>query len=249
MSAGVDHECNVPLGRRYAREAMGSKLKQCAYCGIADVKQKTRDHVVPRALWKDGVAPTNPVIVPACRKCQKYWDAEATYFRNLTVMSADPADHPSILRIATGAIVRRVRESWPDYRDLTRNAVFGWKQSPTGLLTEPGVRIEIDMNRFLRTPEKIIRGLFFLRNGRPVPEDYDVRIYHGNRFWEESGFSNLLEAMEPWAGLGDDVFQLRATYDSSDRSFTIWLMLFFKSSAFLGWTCPKNYGRHPSPLA
>lgn len=219
---------------------MKSTNSTCAYCGVS-VDDLTRDHVVPRAFWKDAASPSDPVTVPACRPCQDYWDAETTYFRNILVVHSDPRNHPAIQRLASGPIKRRVQKSRPDFLDLTRNAVSGWRQSKSGLLTEKGVKIEFDLARFQRTPEKIVRGLFFLRNTVPVPEDYVVRIFPGDDFWDDAGFKNLLETMHEWEGLGDDVFQMRATRDATDPNFTAWLLLFFRSSVLFGYTCPKTY--------
>lgn len=211
----------------------------CAYCGVAS-PFLTRDHVVARAFWKDGLPPPNPITVPACEQCQQYWDAETTYFRNILVIQSDAQAHPAINRLALGPIKRRIEKSAPDLFDLTRNAVRAWKQSESGLLVEPRVRIDIDLKRLLRTPEKIIRGFFFVRNGIPLPSSYDVRVFPGNGFWSDAGFQNLLETMHEWQGLGDDVFQLRAARDSSDPNITAWLLLFFRSSALFGYSCQTS---------
>jgi hypothetical protein len=212
----------------------------CAYCGVTEIPL-TRDHVVPRAFWKDTEMPSNPVTVPACEPCQKHWDAETTYFRNMLVVQSAPESHPAITRLASGPVKRRVEKSRPDLLDISRNAVPAWKQSKSGLYVERGVNIDIDIPRFQRTPEKIIRGLFYFRNAVPVPSDYDVCIFPGNDFWDDEGFKNVLETMEDWQGLGDDVFQMRATRDVNDPNVTAWLLAFFRSFAFFGYTCPKTY--------
>lgn len=217
----------------------------CAYCGISN-SLLTRDHVVPRAFWKDGPSPPNSITVPACERCQQYWDAETTYFRNILVIQSDAQAHPAILRLALGPIKRRIEKSAPDLLDITRNAFRAWKQSESGLLVEPRVRIDIDLKRLLRTPEKIIRGFFFVRNGIPVPSGYEVRVIPGNGFWSNAGFQNLLDTMHEWQSLGDDVFQLRATRDSSDPNVTAWLLLFYRSSALFGYTCPVSLGENAS---
>ena len=212
----------------------------CAYCGDSEALS-TRDHVIPKAFWKDTTMPPNPLTISACRPCQNHWDAETTYFRNMLVMQSDMDDHPAIKRILDGPIKRRINTSKPDLKDLTRNATVAWKQTISGIYNERGVRIEIDLARFQRTPEKIIRGLFYLRNGIVLPPDYVARIVPENSFWNDAGFNNLLATMHDWQGCGDDVFQMRAVRDDSDGNFTAWLLMFFKSSAIFGYTCPKTY--------
>ena len=213
----------------------------CAYCGTSD-NPLTRDHVIPQAFWKDAQSPSNPITVAACEPCHEYWDAETTYFRNMLVVQSAPEDHPAIMRLASGPIKRRIENSRPDCLDLTRNAISGWRTSNSGLVAERGVQIDINLPRFLRTPEKIIRGLFFLRNAIPVPPDYVVHVFPGNEFLDDPGFNNLCETMHDWQGLGDDVFRMRATRDANDANFTVWLLLFFCSSVLFGYTCPKTYG-------
>lgn len=193
--------------------------------------------------------PSNPVTVPACEPCQKYWDAETTYFRNMLVVQSAPESHLAITRLASGPIRRRVGKSRPDLLDISRDAVPAWKRSKSGLYLERGVKIAIDIPRFQRTPEKIIRGLFYLRNAVPVPSDYDVRVVPGNDFWDDAGFNNLLETMHDWQNLGDDVFQLRATRDVNDPNFTAWLLAFFRSSVLFGYTCPNTYSNNAAELA
>lgn len=213
---------------------------QCAYCGATD-RPITRDHVVPRALWKDRPLPPSVITVPSCSGCQAEWDQDATYFRNLIVLCSDPSDHPAIADLALGAIKRSVNrpEGRRDLADITRNAVRGYQQFGTSIL-EPAVRIDIDSQRFDRTPEKIVRGLFFFRNGVPVPSNYEVRIFPGSGFWQEPEFQDILAVMEPWKGMGDNVFAMRATRDTVDANITFWLMRFYNSSGILGYTWPTE---------
>ena len=87
------------------------------------------------------------------------------------------------------------KKSLPDLRDLTRNARTGWRKSKGGVIVDKGVKIEIEIDRYHRTVEKIVRGLFYLKSGTPVPLDYDVRVYPGNEFWDDSGFQIVSAAI------------------------------------------------------
>jgi len=214
--------------------------QMCAYCGVMD-RPITRDHVVPKALWKDQPLPPSLITVPSCSECQAEWDQDATYFRNLIVLCSDPVDHAAIADLALGAIKRSVHRpaGRRDYADITRNAVPGYQQFGTSIL-EPAVRIDVESRRFDRTPEKIVRGLFFFRNGFPVPTNYEVRIFPGSGFWQEEGFAEILATMEPWKCMGDNIFAMRATRDTVDNNITFWLMRFYNSSGILGYTWPRE---------
>ena len=222
---------------------MNEREVLCGYCG-SDDKPITRDHVIPKALWKDAAMPSSPLTIPACRDCQLFWDGETTYFRNIMVVQSDIDAHPALKRLLNGAISRRIKHSRPDFTDLTRNATPVWRQSQAGFYIERGVKIEIDMARFQRTPEKIVRGLFFMRNQIVLPDDYEVRVFPNNSFWDDMGFQQLLDQMDDWQGCGDDVFQMRAVRDGSDNNFTAWLLMFFKSSAIFAYTCPRSCGQN-----
>ena len=221
---------------------MDTHSSACAYCGESE-SPSTRDHVIPRAFWKGMSMPSNPLTIAACKSCQKYWDAETTYFRNMLVMQSELDAHPAIRGMLDGPIKRRINRSKPDLEDLTRNSSVAWKRTECGIYTERGVKIDFVVERFNRTPEKIVRGLFYLRNKIVLPSEYEARIFPGNTFLNDAGFKNVLNSMEDWQGCGDDVFQMRAAHDESDRNCTAWLLVFFRSSAIFAYTCPKTYGK------
>jgi len=95
---------------------------------------------------------------------------------------------------------------------------------------------QVDVSRFSRSIEKIVRGLFFRKSGCPLPRGYRVAVFLGNEFWSDRGFQNLLAAMEGPAGCGDDVFQARCVRDSSDINITAWLLWFYGAMAFFAVT-------------
>jgi hypothetical protein len=218
--------------------------KCCAYCGArkADGVALTKDHIVPRAFWKDIPYPKHFRTVLACIPCHEQWDREATYFRNLIVAQANPEDHPAILQLVDGPISRGLAASRSDMADMTRNIRPGFQRLHNGVLHST-VRIDLDAERFDRTPEKIIRGFFFMRNRKPLPSDYEVRVYPGNDFWNDKGFMCVFKSMEEWAGMGDDVFLMRSVRATDDPDFTAWVLVFYRSAALFAYTCPKSYGR------
>lgn len=210
----------------------------CAYCGQPSF-ELTRDHVIPRALWGGkGNLPAYPVVVPACRECQQKWDLQAEYFRNSLIAMIDKGAHPVANRVLEGPMIKSLERNEKAIAALFRNPQVLPRKSPAGIITGYGLGFQIDWKRFFKVPEKIVRGLFFQKLRVSLPKTHAVRVFPGNQFWADEGFQNLMATMEPSAGCGDDVFQVRCTRDTNDSNCTAWLLTFYQQLAFFVWTEP-----------
>jgi hypothetical protein len=208
------------------------KKTTCAYCGNAK-ENITRDHVVPQALWKDLTKPDGIVTVPACRRCQEIWDMEATYFRNV-LAAITPESHEAVKELFSGAIKRSVDRSKKEMFDLTRNARSTWQFNSGHYELRSG--FDIDMGRFNLTPEKIVRGLLYYKNKKPLPPDYKVAILGASEFLAMPEIETLLmELDERWQCMGDDIFAVRSMRES-DPNVTAWLFRFYGSAFLMGFT-------------
>lgn len=200
------------------------------------VERTTRDHVVPLALWPKGAAPQHPVIVPACPQCHSSRDQDVAYFRDMLVLMCDPSDHPLVESFVGGAVERSIRRNRLFQRQVVASAQSGWRTEPSGLVTGRGVRVAFDGSRFNKSIEKIVRGIFYGKSGVPLPTTHEVKVFSGNGFWTVPAFLDLLAKMEPFSGVGDDVFQCRCIRDCVDTAATAWLIVFYRSAAFFAWT-------------
>ncbi len=207
----------------------------CTYCGEPS-GNLTKDHVVPIALWIKGQHPQHPVVVPACRNCQDLYDCEVTYFRNCLVSMIDMDAHPMAGKLLRGPVVRSIERRSGVMRDFFRNVRRMERKTDAGVIVGTGWAFDIDMTRFNRIVEKIVRGLFYFKSGIPLPKTYEVVIFPGNGFWKLPDFQSLLENMEPFGNLGDDVFMCRAHRDANDACSTAWLFIFFQKIGIFVWT-------------
>lgn len=207
----------------------------CAYCGIPS-RELTRDHVVPCALWVKGERPGHPVIVPACLKCHKKYDDEATYFRNCLVSMCDMDAHPMLGKLLRGPVVRSIGRRRGVARDFFRNSQLRERRDKAGIITGSGRAFELDLPRFNRIVEKIVRGLFFFKSHERLPDTHEVGIFPDDAFWDMAGFQSLGPGWEPAAGLGDDVFTCRCQRDSSDDYSTAWLLVFYQKVVLFAWS-------------
>lgn len=217
---------------------MNNHFAICAYCGQCPPKL-TRDHVVPRALWGDSDLPAHVATVPACLDCQQRWDRQADYFRNSIIAMIDSGSHPVANQVLEGTLIRSLRRNPKAVAAFFRNPRMLPRITSGGLFTGYGLAFQLDMDRFVTVPEKIVRGLFYYKWQMPLSERHFVEVFPGNEFWSDEGFQNLLANMSPSAGFGDDVFQVRYTQDEHDLHCTAWLLLFYQTLGFFAWTEPS----------
>jgi hypothetical protein len=211
----------------------------CAYCGQY-TENLTRDHVVPKAMWGETKLPNSMITAPCCRSCHQYWDHEAEYFRNTLVAQIDRGAHPVSDRVLEGQIVRHLVRSGPARRDFFRNVQQFEIRNRSGLILGYRSGFELDVSRFSRSIEKIVRALFYLKSKFALHSDYQVLVARGNDFWNDAGFQNILAAMESVVGCGDDVFLMRCARDRSDPNITAWLLQFYRQIAVFAWTDNKS---------
>lgn len=214
--------------------------KCCAYCGNVPTDGLTRDHVVPRALWPAGERPQHPAIVPACSTCHDKCDREATYFRNCLVAMCDTDSHPMLAKLLKGPVVRSIARRPGVARDFFRNTALRERRSREGIIVGAGWTFDIDMARFNRIVEEIVRGLFYWKSKEHMPNTHEVGVFSGNGFWETSGFHSLLPKLEPPQGLGDDVFTCRSQRDANDPYSTAWLLIFYQQVGIFAWSHARS---------
>jgi hypothetical protein len=144
----------------------------CVYCGCED--GVTVDHVPPKLLLARPY-PENLLTVPACKKCNKSFQANDEYTR--FVASID----------LSGAKQRDVQSNMPAIlRSLQRPEARGFSQYLAAQMTDTtvlgpdgrplGQAVDADRNRLNASGERMVRGLFFVESGNPLPSSTQVRI-------------------------------------------------------------------------
>jgi hypothetical protein len=120
--------------------------------------------------------------------------------------------------------------------DFFRNARVVEQRHQSGLILGSRVAFTLDVSRFARSIEKIVRGLFYCKSDDTLASGYKVFVVTSNEFWRDRGFQNILADMSPARGCGDDVFLMRCVRDRSDPNVTAWLFLFYGAVAAFAWT-------------
>lgn len=160
------------------KEAVDSQMNanrcrpSCVYCIQGD--GETVDHVPPKLLLARPY-PKNLLTVPACRKCNASFQANDEYTRFVVSVDLRSADQPDA-KSKMPAIMRSLQK--PEALGFTRYLLS--QMSDTTVLGTNGrpmaQAVEADRVRLNATGERMVRGLFFIESGEPLPPSSKVRI-------------------------------------------------------------------------
>jgi hypothetical protein len=148
-----------------------NKHRMCVYC--RKVKKTTDDHVPPKLLLEKPF-PSNLVTVPACRDCNQSFmkDDEYTRLLALDVRAANNAAAQSNLSAILRSLQRPNAKGFAEYlaNQGTDSTILGVGGSPMGRVTE------VNKRRVNATGSRIVRGLYFVELGRPMPEGAVLKV-------------------------------------------------------------------------
>jgi hypothetical protein len=151
---------------------LDQKPDVCVYCGSEE--SLTVDHIPPKLLLARPY-PDNLPTVPACQKCNASFQTNDEYIRFAAAIDTRAAKHNTV-RTKMPAILRSL--SRPEAKgfathlanQLTDSVVLGADGKPLGQSFDP------DRTRLNASGERLVRGLFFLECGKPLPPSVPIRI-------------------------------------------------------------------------
>ena len=147
-------------------------VKKCIYCG-AD-KDLTVDHVPPKLLLMRPYPP-NLITVPACETCNKSFQKDDEYTRTMLAVdvrasknAAAQSNLPAVLR----SLQRPDARGFAEYlaKQANSSVILGQDGSPMGQV------FELDKARVNKTGERLIRAVYFIETGTPVPSGAMIRV-------------------------------------------------------------------------
>jgi hypothetical protein len=144
----------------------------CGYC--AKQRKLTRDHIPPKLLLEQPYPP-NLLTVPACYECNQSFMKDDEYTR--TVLAVDiRASRNRAAQSRLPAIVRSLQDpsgqGFAAYlaSQTTQTSILGPDGNPMAEM------IDVDRERLRATGGRLIRGLYFIEIGRPMPESAILRV-------------------------------------------------------------------------
>jgi hypothetical protein len=229
---------------------MSKPPKICVYCGERPAVND--EHVVAKCLFTPPLPPM--ITVPSCRECNagradgidRDLSLDEEYLRNVVCMRHDN-DHPVAARLRLGKVIRSFENSLPMTKALLNGSqpvlLKTATEHPDVYLLDQSGSFNVDLSRIARVLKKIVRGLFYAREGMSLPQDYEVRMAPDLPLSTFQEMINMLgDSCDDWYGLGDNVFVYRSLRTREDRFRTVWLMVFYESFACSAYTFPREFG-------
>ena len=210
------------------------KSGPCDYCGRQ--ANLTRDHVVPRALFKDGRLPSHPrpPIVFACNTCnnQLKSDDDALlkdlHSVDYQVWQSGQAEAQGIFETTR----RAVRQGESELVQPVRDARLTW--ITVNGIAVPAFVAKLPQNRVERVLANIVRGLsIYYAQRRLLPDtEYVVRRWHDTRDLEGT-IRLFAETDAPYRAIGDgSIFDCRFLITAVDPVLSMWILRFYGSAFY-----------------
>jgi hypothetical protein len=182
----------------------------CYLCGQTITDEPSRDHVPPQQLWSPEIRRQFNVsrltTLPTHLACNHAYQMDEEYAVRV-LASAAYDDSPTARSVVQHGFAKATRGSGVG---LHRKMIQSMDARPSGLhLPDGKVLMRTEGARIKRTVWKLIRGLWFLEYGKPLPEDtrylYDIREPRNEATPEFEEFWNKVRA-QPSRGEYQAVF-------------------------------------------
>lgn len=210
-------------------------LQLCMFCG-SDIQpdQLTSEHFVPKALWEKGCHPQKTKTLPAHKTCNQAFSDDNEYFRDVMAMEDGVQQHPEAQRVQAGAIRRKFRKRFGSIVNTLKNLGVRRVHTPSGI--DLGIRptFEVDWGRIQRVLCNVMKGIFYVSQNRPLPQEF-VTCVADVRSFDSEYVAKLVSFMVPWQSFGDSTFRCRYVVSSKKpvEKMTC-LMQFYENRLFVG---------------
>jgi hypothetical protein len=216
-----------PMGSRELRKM--KRISRCYICG--ELGPDTRDHVIPYGFFTEP-RPSNLLTFPVHVACNRRLSLSDEYARNI-LAGLGSEKSPVAKALWAGKIDRSIKGSQGLRTQIARSLIpKADKYSARGIYLGSAPGIQINVERFYPTMEKIVRGLHRLNDGRSMPSDAAFRWFlqeplHGLRLqFFQRGRPSLA-----YAHVFDSRFALISGDDGRSIVGTIWWLRFFESTS------------------
>jgi hypothetical protein len=204
VRAAVPQAIGTTLGSHMRRSKSKKQQLVCPYCLRAIVGRVENEHVFPASWYPDGTDPTiQRLTVPSCGPCNREFgkiEKRLWHTWGLCLSHKGDANRGIAERVISSlnpSHAKLPRDAY--FREKTRDSIVArsqvldpgstgafpglgtpqvsWGRSREGLWVKgaPGLRLDAkDVEAFTR---KLVRGLFFLSSGQPLPSDCTIQTF------------------------------------------------------------------------
>jgi hypothetical protein len=228
------------LGKKSKKRRIGI----CAYCGCEAIL--TVDHIPPKTLYPKHLW-SQLLKIPSCVPCNGGASKDDEYLRTMIGLSAK-GERDEILKPISDAAVRALTN--PDAPGFRQSILKGLEQTfilgPGGILV-PAIFGDVDLGRFDRVVERIIRAIFFTERGKSLPLNYRVVNYsaEGMKVMPREAaiplmaFIDSVTEEEPKM-IGGPQFLYWSRYEATDPNQSMWVIVIHRHHFFIGWTLKEQ---------
>jgi HNH endonuclease len=211
--------------------------KTCIYCGTDE--NLTVDHVPPKSFLTRPY-PANLITVPACVTCNQSFQKDDDYTRTVLTMdvrASKNAAAQSNLQAVLRSLQRPDAKGFVEY--ITRRSTTGATVGPEGHTR--GRIFDVERARVNRAGERLIRALFFVETGAPIPDGAAMRVeakmdLHST---QENVFT-IARVMRTLPDRRDGNVGTAFSYIAAfGESFSVWLLLLYD---FFFWAGTVDLG-------
>jgi len=210
---------------------MSVRCKPCAYCGTTSV-ERTKGHVIPRALYPDTLPNAQRITVPECLQCKSLWEDAEPHFRNIMVAIWNPDEVVNDSRYKSMQRSLTKCDGARRFKDFADQLVP--VETPTGKREKIFPATDSRFNLVLR---RIVRGLCHYHEFDSAVEDRRV-ICDVMKF-------QVPEAFEPdftWHEISPNFFRYGYSIVEDDPLQSFWLLQFAQHIEFFGAVSANRTG-------
>ena len=213
----------------------------CIYCG--ENEANTRDHIIPKQLYSKP-RPNDLITVPACKECNYSFRKDEEYFRVAIAGSLQAVENSEQAEeIIKGPVSRAIERRNSLINMIKKDLKYvPVSKDNNSFYFVPGY--ELDKNRVDTVLKKIVRGLFYFEEEKPLPYNFKVvtNVNTEKELIPENIMKHLSSKNIKEIGEGRDVFEY-IKLDVEDREFSsFWLLCFYKSIVMIAVTLsPDEY--------
>jgi hypothetical protein len=202
----------------------------CAYCGNPAT---TRDHIPPKALFTPA-RPKNLITVLACGDYNHGASDDDLIFRNeLSIMAGSfGASAKAAERLSRS--MRRIRRNRTMRTKIVLTAKPVARYSPGGIYLGLGFAVPVTPGVQERVITRRVRGLHWHHSGNSLSDDKIQLVFIDKRKPHCEYALAPITARLKHELIGDgDTFQYLYGRATDDPTFSVWLLIFFKSRSEL----------------
>ena len=214
----------------------------CAFCG-QDVKKVTKDHIPPKSLFGK-MTNYKLITVPSCRVCNEGTSKDDEYFMLLAI-EWEASSHATAANVMDSVRRSLLIPEKKRYRDdLMRNTKPTDLLTSSGLCIKQGGELSVNLGRLAKTATKIVAGLYYHLQKKPVPVGYfaycsllDFILDGGPMDYVQKIKDDILPtlASAPATIIGPEVFCYRVGIVQSDPNIMFFLWELYNRYQFYGF--------------